>query len=89
MVIHAEPTEEFVIQRLLREKRCGTVTQTEDRNWKFEADVFDALELMPWIRTFIGRIVSLKSTNPEIEKRFQADLAAMLQMYGGEENAVQ
>lgn len=89
MVIHAEPTEEFVIQRLFREKRCGTVTQTEGGNWKFEADVFEALELMPWIRTFIGRIVSLKSSNPEIEKRFHADLAAMAQMYGGKENAVQ
>lgn len=89
MVIHAGPEESFIVQRLQREKRSGSVTQLENGNWKFEADVFDALELMPWIRTFIGRIVSLKSTNPEIEKRFQADLAAMLQMYGGEENAVQ
>lgn len=89
MVIHAEPDESFIVQRLERGKRSGCVTQSENGNWKFEADVFDALELMPWIRTFIGRIVSLKSTNPEIEKRFQADLAAMIQMYGGEKDAVQ
>lgn len=89
MVIHAEPEESFIVQRLQREKRNGSITQLENGNWKFEADVFDGLELMPWIRTFIGRIVSLKSTNPEIEKRFHADLAAMMQMYGGVENAIQ
>lgn len=89
MVIHAEPEESFIVQRLQREKRSGSVTKLENGNWKFEADVFDALELMPWIRTFIGRIVSLKSTNPEIKKRFHADLAAMLQMYGGDKDAVQ
>lgn len=89
MVIHTEPEESFIVQRLEREKRSGSVAQLENGNWKFEANVFDALELMPWIRTFIGRIVSLKSTNPEIEKRFQADLAAMIQMYGGDKDAVQ
>lgn len=89
MVIHTEPTEQYVVQRMQREKRCGTVTQLEGGNWKFEADVFDALELMPWVRTFFGRIVSLKSTDPEIEKRFHSDLAAMTQLYGGDENAVQ
>lgn len=88
MVVHAEPTESFIVQRLEREKRCGTVTQLENGNWKFEADVFDALELMPWIRTFLGRIVSLKSTNPEIEQRFASDLDAMKKMYGGNEDAV-
>lgn len=89
LVIHAEPEEGFVVQRLHREKRCGTVTELGDGNWKFEADVFDAVELLPWIRTFTGRIVSLKSTSAEVEKRFYGDLAAMRAMYGGDTDAVQ
>ena len=48
-----------------------------------------AVELLPWIRTFTGRIVSLKSTNAEVEKRFYGDLAAMRAMYGGDADAVQ
>ena len=89
LVIHAEPEENYVVQRLHREKRCGTVTELGGGNWRFEADVFDAVELLPWIRTFTGRIVSLKSTNAEVEKRFYGDLAAMRAMYGGDADAVQ
>ena len=89
LVIHAEPEEGYVVQRLHREKRCGTVTELGGGNWRFEADVFDAVELLPWIRTFTGRIVSLKSTNAEVEKRFYGDLAAMRAMYGGDTDAVQ
>ena len=89
LVIHAEPEESYVVQRLHREKRCGTVTELGGGNWRFEADVFDAVELLPWIRTFTGRIVSLKSTNAEVEKRFYGDLAALRAMYGGDTDAVQ
>ena len=89
LVIHAEPEEGYVVQRLHREKRCGTVTELDGGNWQFEADVFDAVELLPWIRTFTGRIVSLKSTNAEVEKRFYGDLAVMRAMYGGDADAVQ
>ena len=89
LVIHAEPEEGYVVQRLHREKRCGTVTELGGGNWRFEADVFDAVELPPWIRTFTGRIVSLKSTNAEVEKRFYGDLAALRAMYGGDADAVQ
>ena len=89
LVIHSEPEESYVVQRLHREKRCGTVTELDGGNWRFEADVFDAVELLPWIRTFTGRIVFLKSANPEVEKRFYGDLAAMEAMYGGNADAVQ
>lgn len=87
MVIRGD--EPFVVQRLQREKRCGTVAQLEDGNWRFEADVSDAVEMLPWIRTFTGRIVSLRCTDPEVEKRFYEDLAAMKKLYGGPADAVQ
>lgn len=89
MVIHAEPEEAFVVKRLFREKRCGAVTELGGGNWRFEADVLDALELLPWIRTFTGRVASLQCTNPEVARRFYGDLAAMQAMYGGDTDAVQ
>lgn len=87
MVIQGE--EPFVVQRLEREKRCGTIVKLADGNWRFEADVWDAMEMLPWIRTFIGRIVSLRCTNPEVQRRFYEDLEAMKNMYGGTADAVQ
>lgn len=89
MVIHAEPEEDFVVRRLLRERRCGSVSALGEGNHLFAADVFDALELLPWIRSFTGRIVSLKCSNPEVTQRFYDDLAAMQAMYGGNADAVQ
>ena len=51
--------------------------------------MLDALELLPWIRTFTGRVASLQCTNPEVARRFYGDLAAMQAMYGGDTDAVQ
>ena len=40
-------------------------------------------ELMPWVRTFIGRIEKIECTNPEVTARFRETLREMAQMYGG------
>ena len=81
MVIRLESTESFVIDRLQREKRCGRVFRVSPGLWKYEADVYDPLEMLPWLRTFIGRIESLSSDHPELERRFFADFDAMERLY--------
>ena len=86
--IRVEPGESYIVQRLRREKRCGTVTQTDESTWRFDAEVHDALEMLPWLRTFTGRILSLTCSNPEVTKRFHDDVAAMLQLYGDDCDAV-
>ena len=48
------------------------------------ADVYDAQELVPWIRTFIGRIEKLESNNKSFVENFYKDMNAMISMYGGE-----
>ena len=53
------------------------------------ADVYDAAEMLPWIRTFIGRISELKCSSAYVEQRFREDLRRMNEMYGGESDAVQ
>ena len=54
---------------------------------RFSADVYDASELIPWIRTFICRITDISISNKALEKQFKEDLQAMYEMYGlkGEE----
>lgn len=88
MVLQVEKGEDYIIDRLLREKRCGTVTQLDDTHWQFTAEVPDAAELRPWIRTFTGRITSLQCSNPEVTEVFYRDLDQMLLLYGGDPDAV-
>ena len=47
------------------------------------ADVFDAMELLPWIRTFTGRIAKLESSNPLLKQKYEEDLEKLYAMYGG------
>lgn len=84
MTIHAEAYEPFILQRLIRENRNGIVTVLDDYTYLYQADTYDAIEMLPWIRTFIGRIVKLECSNTAVIERYQQDLDAMSALYGGE-----
>ena len=74
--------EAHIHRRLEREKRCGTVERLSEHSSRFSADVYDTLEMLPWIRTFICRITHFECSNKETELRFRNDLLKMYQMYG-------
>lgn len=79
--------EKHIHRRLEREKRCGTVERIDANTSRFSAEVFDASELVPWIRSFICRIVDIQFSNKELERQFKDDLEQMYLMYdlGGAE----
>lgn len=81
MTIHIEPYEEHIINRLEREKRNGSVIKIDEETYKYVVDTRDAYELMPWIRTFICRIVKLESTNEVLVTNFYDDLDKLIKMY--------
>ncbi len=83
--IFVDEGEKHIVNRLEREKRCGTVEKLNEHNYRFKADVFDTNEMMPWIRTFICRITRLVCSNKDVESRFLSDLNEMYSMYGIEE----
>lgn len=76
-----EPGENYIIDRLKQEGRGGTVTRIAPNTYRFEIEVFDCNEMIPWIRTFIGRILSLECTAKSVEQRFYRDLQTMSRMY--------
>ena len=88
MTLSAGPEEGYVVERLVREKRCGSVMQTGDGLWRFSADVYDAIELIPWLRTFTGNVTDLQCTDERVPLRFWKDLEELAQMYGGDGHAV-
>lgn len=89
MTIQFAPGEEYILQRLEREKRHGEVEIIGEHSCRFTADVYDATEMLPWLRTFIGRVTDLQCSNQSVVNTFYRDLAQMAQMYGGETDAIQ
>ena len=90
--IKIEEGENHIANRLYREKRIGEVTKIDDYTYKFSVDTFDSYELLPFIRTFIGRIVDIRFSNRKVKRLFKKDLSDMYSIYGlnkgGENNGV-
>lgn len=80
--IKIEDDEQFIVQRLEREKRCGRVEKIDENHYRYIADVFDTTEMLPWIRTFISRITKMNFSNRTAENKFKADVLEMYRMYG-------
>ncbi len=73
--------EAHIHRRLEREKRCGQVERIDDHTSRFSADVYDAGELVPWIRTFLCRIVSIHFSDQRLETQFKNDIERMYCLY--------
>ena len=88
MTVFVDDNEEYIIKRLEREKRYGRIDAVDSHHYRFVADVYDAMEMMPWIRTFTGRITKLECSHQAVVDTFYSDFADMVKMYGGDGNAV-
>lgn len=73
--------EQHIHQRLEREKRCGYVEKIDDHTSRFYAEVYDASELIPWIRTFLCRITEIHFSNAVLEAQFRRDIENMYRLY--------
>ena len=79
-----EKSEAYILKRLEREGKGGTVQRIAPNTFTYETKVFDANEMLPWIRTFTGRIIDIESDCEKLKPLFQRDFSAMYQMYFGE-----
>ena len=80
--VHFGEEEPHIPARLEREKRCGSVERIDAHTCRFSADVYDASELVPWMRTFFCRLTSFHFSDPVLEDRFRKDLEEMYRLYG-------
>ncbi len=76
-----EKTEQFIIERINREGRGGTLTRLEENIFIFTIELFDTNDISPWIKTFIGRIIQLEGTNEHVVNRFYNDIKRMRELY--------
>ena len=85
--IHFEDDEKFIYQRLLREKRSGTVTLLDDHTAQFDVDIFDPMEIIPWVRSFICRITFFDCSEKSVVCRFYDGIQEMNRLYSLKEEA--
>lgn len=76
-----EHFEAFILNRLEREGKGGTIRRIAPDTFCYETDVFDVNEMLPWIRTFTGRIIAIESDCDKLNRLFQRDFAAVYHMY--------
>ena len=76
-----EPHELYILNRLETEGRGGTVTRIAEHTYTYVISVYEGMELMPWIKTFIGRIILFESNNEHLRTKFYQDLETMAAMY--------
>lgn len=88
--VHIADDEQHIYQRLLRERRCGEVELIDAHTCRFYAEVYDSMELLPWIRTFLCRITSIRFSNRSLEKTFYEDFEQMCRQYevGGDTDVI-
>ena len=87
LTLRVEDGEGYILDRLEREKRHGRIETVDEHTYRFVADVYDAGEMLTWVRSFIGRIISFESDNRFAVSRFYDDLQRMNEIYGGGEEA--
>lgn len=81
MISADEEREKYIIDRLEREKRCGTLERAGKDLFCLTYDLFDAGEMMHWVKSFIGRIVGIECENEAVTDKFARDISRMYRMY--------
>ncbi len=89
MTLQIPHNERFIVNRIEREGRHGKLTQIDETTYEYFVEVFDTMEMIPWVRTFIGRIISIESSCQEFVRTFYSDLDEMYNLYdGGDDDAI-
>ncbi len=76
-----EKEEDFILTRLEREGRGGTLKRVKPGLYEYICFCLDAMELLPWAKSFTGRVCSFHCSNPSVEKRFWNDIQLMESYY--------
>ena len=85
MVLHIDELQEkYVIERLRREGKHGEVKKIAENTFEYTIDVPDTMEMVPWLRTFIGRIIEIEGTESGVISQFKRDIEAMWRLCAGD-----
>jgi len=78
-----EVREKYVLDRLKREGRNGEILRLDKNIYLYTKETYDTNEMMSWVKSFTGRIISIEGTNRYVINKFYDDMKQMAQIYGG------
>ncbi len=81
-----EVLEKHIFKRIHLEGKHGHLDKIDKDLFVYKINVIDTYEMLPWLRSFIGRIVELRGTNEKAIKQFKSDLKWLYEMYELGEN---
>lgn len=76
-----EELEPHIITRLEREGRNGQITRIQPGLYEYTVSCWDGGEMLPWVKTFTGRVRQFTCSNKAVEQRLWADMRAMKELY--------
>ena len=76
-----EKEESYILTRLDREGRCGALKRLEPGVYEYRRLCLDPSELLPWAKSFTGRVRSFHCSDRAVEKRFWDDMNLMEACY--------
>lgn len=76
-----ETNEAYVIDRLSREGRGGELMRIQKNEYLYSGYFYDTNEILPWIKTFTGRILDIQGSNQFCIDKVIADWEKMYRMY--------
>ena len=77
MTLYVWAGEEHIRRRLIREARNGICRELDAHRIRFEVEVLDPWEMLPWISSFAGRIKEVTCTAPAFEDYLRSHLQRM------------
>lgn len=80
--IFDELKEQYVLKRLLRERKWGEVVKIEENHYLYRVKVTDPNELKPWLRSYAGFAKIRKSESHDLYETIKNDWKEALQRYG-------
>ena len=69
------------MHRLYREKENGIITQTASDVYRYEIEVGDPKEMIPWIRSFGERAKVISSGNYKLEEQLKSNWKKAVEKY--------
>ncbi len=76
-----EEKEQFILERLKREGPGGTISRLRPNVFSYAIDVYSTVDMMPWVKSFIGRIIKLSGDNKLAINRFNSDIERLVKLY--------
>jgi len=70
--------KEYVIRRLRREKRQGTVERIKEGRYRFSIELYDSMEIISWIASFFGYITELEMEDKKALEKLKNNFEAMV-----------